>query len=74
MNLSAEQVYTEQMQLQSGLSQFGLSPDDWEFEPKNNNIILIKNKFEENFYFIGKTIRSGKSNQIDWKFITLASL
>ena len=74
MNAFSEHTSIEQTQLQSSLSQFGLSPDDWRFEPKNNNFILIKNKIEENFYFIGKTMRSENSDQLDWKFITLASL
>ncbi len=74
MNTFKEQTSIEQTQLRSGLSQFGLCPNDWKFEPKNNNFVLIKNKVEENFYFIGKTIRSEKSNQINWQFITLASL
>jgi hypothetical protein len=72
MNFESAEI--EQKQLQSSLSSFGLSPNDWKIEPQNNNLILIKNKFEESFYFIGETVRSKKLNQIDWKFITLASL
>ncbi len=61
-------------QLKSSLSQFGLCPNDWTIEPKNNDYILIKNKTEENFYFIGKTQFTKKNEQLAWQFITLASL
>ena len=44
MNTFKEQTSIEQTQLRSGLSQFGLCPNDWKFEPKNNNFVLIKNK------------------------------
>jgi hypothetical protein len=64
--------------LKIGLSQFGLCPNDWNIEPKNNDFILIKNKTEENFYFIGKTKMTkhidSKNEQLSWQFITLASL
>lgn len=60
--------------LQKKLSQYGLCPDDWSMEPKSNDYVLIKNKTEKNFYFIGKTTPSETKNELSWKFITLASL
>ncbi len=71
LNQNNSRQYT---QLQTGLSEFGLSPNDWSLEPKDNNFMLIKNKSEKNFYFIGKTTVKKNSEQLDWQFITLASL
>lgn len=61
------------LKLQTGLSQFGLRPTDWDIIPQSNNFLVIKNKFEEDFYFVGKAnLKNDK--KIEWKFITLASL
>jgi hypothetical protein len=67
-------IGSKYLQLQSSLSQFGLCPNDWNIEPQKNDFILIKNKTEESFYFIGKIKQKTNSDKIDWKFITLASL
>lgn len=67
-------VTNNSQQLQKKLSEYGLCPDDWSMESKNNDYILIKNKSEQNFYFIGKTVVSKVTNELCWKYITLASL
>lgn len=74
MKQLSQKKLIEYLQLQSSLSQFGLSPNDWDIIPKRNDFILIKNKTESDFYFIGKTMRKKNSQNIDWKFITLAGL
>lgn len=74
MNIESTQRNTaEILTLQTGLSQFGLRPTDWDIIPQSNNLHVIKNKSEDDFYFVGEAGR--KSNDtIEWKFITLAGL
>ncbi len=74
MNFESKQKNTSEiLTLQTGLSQFGLRPTDWDIIPQSNNFLVIKNKSEEDFYFVGKAnLKNDK--KIEWKFITLASL
>jgi hypothetical protein len=73
-----EKQTTIHSKLKLGLSQFGLCPNDWNIEPKNKDFVLIKNKIEENFYFIGKIKMTkqidSQKEQLAWQFITLAGL
>jgi hypothetical protein len=64
---------SEILVLQTGLSQFGLRPSDWDIIPQSNDLHMIKNKVEDDFYFVGESKRK-KNKKIEWKFITLASL
>lgn len=74
MNIESSQRNTSEIiTLKIGLSQFGLRPTDWDIIPQSNNYHLIKNKFEKDFYFIGKANQKYDAI-IDWKYITLASL
>jgi hypothetical protein len=70
---SKQRIASEILKLQTGLSQFGLRPTDWDIIPQSNNLHVIKNKSQDDFYFVGKADRKS-NNKIEWKFITLASL
>jgi len=65
--LNANQI----LQLQLGLSSFGLQPVDWIIHRHSDLTFKIQNKSEDTFYFIGKipTVYSSK-----WAKIQLASL
>lgn len=73
MNLQ-NKISGQHTQLQTGLSQFGLRPKDWIIELGVNDLLLIRNKSEESFCFVGKVKTSKKPQKLDWQFITLASL
>ncbi len=74
MNIESKQRNTSEiLTLQTGLSQFGLRPTDWDIIPQSNNFHVIKNKSEDDFYFVGKVNRKN-NDKIEWKFITLAGL
>lgn len=74
MNIETKHRNTSEiLALQTGLSQFGLRPTDWDIIPQSNNLHVIKSKSEDDFYFVGKADRKSNDN-IEWKFITLAGL
>ena len=74
MNIeSIQQNSAKILKLQTGLSQFGLRPTDWDIIPQSNNYHLIKNKSAEDFYFVGKA-NMKNDEKIEWTFIALASL
>jgi hypothetical protein len=74
MNIESTQRYTSEiLTLKTSLSQFGLCPKDWDIIPQNDNFHVIKNKSEDDFYFVGKADRK-KNDEMEWKFITLAGL
>ena len=62
----------ELQSLNFGLSEFGLSPNDWLLIKNESNQIKIQHRQEPNFYFIGKTII--KNGVQTWNSIQLASL
>lgn len=68
------QMGNEILTLQSRLSHFGLCPTEWDLIPKKDNFLLIRNKFEQSFYFLGETQQKERTEKPDWKFITLISL
>ncbi len=74
MNIESTQRNTSEiLRLQTGLSQFGLCPTEWDIIPQNDNFHFIKNKSEDDFYFVGKVDRN-KNDKVEWKFIQLAGL
>ncbi len=59
-------------ELNSQLSDFGLSPADWKLIKGTDEHIKIENKFESSFYFLGLTQKSDGKNY--WKNIQLAGI
>lgn len=57
--------------LHINLSQYGLHPSDWNIIKYDPSTFIILNKFEKDFYFIGKL---AERNSPKWKYITLASI
>ena len=72
MNLLQTNVSENKNDLNSQLSQFGLQPTEWSLLNEQNDQIIIQNKFDDSFYFIGSVQNlDGKQK---WKNIQLVSL
>ncbi len=64
--------FNVQSKLLTGLSKFGLNPDDWDLIPDSKNRILIQNKEQQTFRLRGQ-FRSEKRLLV-WSEIELFSL
>lgn len=56
--------------LKKNLDQFGLNPENWHIDFKQQNFALIKNADESDFQFIGKI----NSTRNDWEYIKLFNI
>ena len=72
MNLLQTNISENKSDLNSQLSQFGLQPKEWSLINEQNNQIIIQNKFDDSFCFIGSVQNlDGKQK---WENIQLISL
>lgn len=58
--------------LQSGLKEFGLNPDDWWVQPTNDNEFLIYSKFDGDFVLHGNITED--QNLLRWERLQVISL
>lgn len=70
--MKVSQHFVKQKKLTQALSEFGLSPQEWQVRAENQHCYVIKNKNSPDFYFIGYTDK--RTEKPKWQRLQLAGL